>query len=456
MQNAKPLIFALMAALPIASAAAAGMNFQMARGLMHERADLIRVSAADVEQKRFEVKEARSLSGPKVSLNAQQIEGRKDVHLGFDNPLSALGPALQLPIPNRFNIDYEDDISGPRASLDVVWPLYTGGAISAKQEATQAAVREALAGLDKTKDELDTLLVQKYFGVQLARSVEKLRQDMLAQEERDLKRAVRFEKAGMLAKIERMGAQVNRDAAQREVLSAQANRQVAERELQQLLKEDRIGELDTPLFVCTSIKSLDYWTDLALNHNPLLKSIQAQQDQARMGVKAARGAYHPKVYLFGHYNMIDHYLTLPEPDWIAGIGVSITLWDNRDRSARVGSAQALVNKAQAARDQAESEIRKVVEVAWLRSQEALDQYRLTSSSIDLAKENVRLRESSFKEGLCTVDDVNDARNKLIAAEVARRVASYRFVVAYSMLHAASGRMIDFLDVLSRPDIVIAR
>ena len=71
MQNAKPLIFALMAALPIASAAAAGMNFQMARGLMHERADLIRVSAADVEQKRFEVKEARSLSGPKVSLNAQ-------------------------------------------------------------------------------------------------------------------------------------------------------------------------------------------------------------------------------------------------------------------------------------------------------------------------------------------------------------------------------------------------
>ncbi len=456
MQNAKPLIFALMAALPIASAAAAGMNFQMARGLMHERADLIRVSAADVEQKRFEVKEARSLSGPKVSLNAQQIEGRKDVHLGFDNPLSAFGPALQLPIPNRFNIDYEDDISGPRASLDVVWPLYTGGAISAKQEATQAAVREALAGLDKTKDELDTLLVQKYFGVQLARSVEKLRQDMLAQEERDLKRAVRFEKAGMLAKIERMGAQVNRDAAQREVLSAQANRQVAERELQQLLKEDRIGELDTPLFVCTSIKSLDYWTDLALNHNPLLKSIQAQQDQARMGVKAARGAYHPKVYLFGHYNMIDHYLTLPEPDWIAGIGVSITLWDNRDRSARVGSAQALVNKAQAARDQAESEIRKVVEVAWLRSQEALDQYRLTSSSIDLAKENVRLRESSFKEGLCTVDDVNDARNKLIAAEVARRVASYRFVVAYSMLHAASGRMIDFLDVLSRPDIVIAR
>ena len=173
-----------------------------------------------------------------------------------------------------------------------------------------------------------------------------------------------------------------------------------------------------------------------------------------MGVQAAKGSYHPQVYLFGHYNMIKHYLTLPEPDWIAGIGISFTLWDNRDRSARVGSAQALVNKAQAAQSQARNEINKVVEVAWLKSNQALEQYRLSTSSIDLAKENVKLRERSFKEGLSTIDDVNDARNKLIAAQVAQRVAAYRFVVAYSLLHAASGTMLDFMDTFKRPDITV--
>ena len=128
--------------------------------------------------------------------------------------------------------------------------------------------------------------------------------------------------------------------------------------------------------------------------------------------------------------------------------------DNRDRSARVGSAQALVNKAQAAQSQARNEINKVVEVAWLKSNQALEQYRLSTSSIDLAKENVKLRERSFKEGLSTIDDVNDARNKLIAAQVAQRVAAYRFVVAYSLLHAASGTMLDFMDTFKRPDITV--
>ena len=198
---------ALILCLP-AAATAAGLNFQGARDIMQERADTLKMSAADIEQKRFNVKEARSLSGPKISLNAQQIEGRKDVHLGFDNPLAGL-PGL--PLPGRFSLDSHEDISGPRASIDMMWPIYTGGAISAKQQASEAAVRESLAGQDKTRDELDTLLVQKYFGVQLARSIEKLRSDMLSQEERDLNRAKRFEKAGLIAKIERMAADYGSD-----------------------------------------------------------------------------------------------------------------------------------------------------------------------------------------------------------------------------------------------------
>ena len=301
---------------------------------------------------------------------------------------------------------------------------------------------------------MDSLLVQKYFGVQLARSVEKLRADLLKQQERDLNRAKRFEKAGMIAKIERLSAQVNRDAAERDFVASQTDRKVAETELAELLREDSVGRLDTPMFVTDDLKTLPYWQDLALSHNPILKALDAQHEQAQMGVQAAKGSYHPQVYLFGHYNMIKHYLTLPEPDWIAGIGVSFTLWDNRDRSARVGSARALVNKARAAQSHARNEINKVVEVAWLKSNQALEQYRLTTSSIELAKENVRLRERSFKEGLSTVDDVNDARNKLIAAQVAQRVAAYRFVVAYSLLHAASGRMMDFMNAFSRSDITV--
>lgn len=469
MKNLKLIALATLMALPMSQSLAQDLSFATARALMHERADAIKMDQAVIEQTQFQVKEAKSLSGPKVMLNAQQVEGRKDIGMnldigGFTGPINGIigtvGPSLGLPagsrLPSSLKFSEELDISGPRASVDMIWPIYTGGAISAKQEATQAAVRQAQAGLDLTREKLDTELVQKYFGVQLARSVEALREQMLTQQNRDLNRAKKFEKAGMIAKIERMSAQVNRDTAERELLNAQTDRRVAETELNKLLKSEKIGALETPLFITRDLQTLSYWQDLALGNNPVLRSIDAQQHQARMGVKAAKGSFHPQVYAFGHYNLIKHYLTLPEPDWVAGIGVKITLWDNRDRSARVGSAQALVNKAVAAQEEARSEVKKLVEIAYLRSEDALRQYDLTASSIELARENLRLREKSFKEGLSTVDDMNDARNKLIGAEVAQRLACYRFVVAFSYLHAASGLMNDYQTILNRPDIVVLK
>lgn len=433
---------------------AAGVSFETARAMMHERADRLKITAAEVEQKKHQVKEAKSLSGPKVTLNAKQVEGRKNLSLKFDNPMGAINiPPLQLNIPGTLDIDYEDDLSGPRASVDLTWPIYTGGAISAQQEASRAALRQAQAGHDKSREELDALLVQKYFGVQLARRIERLRSDLYKQKQRDLARAKRFEKVGMIAKIERMNAQVNLDTAQRELVQAQTDLKVAERELAELLREPVPTQLATPIFVLPDLKTLALWQNLAQAHSPLLREIESQREQALMGVKAAKSSFHPQVYLFGQYNFIDHYLTITEPDWIAGIGVTFTLWDNRDRSARVGSAHALVDKASAAQSQAKHELDKAVEIAWLRSNEALDQFNLTTNAIALAKENVRLHERSFTEGLATVDDLNDARNKLITAEVARSVAAYRFVVAYSLLHAASGQMVSFADAYNNPKTV---
>lgn len=43
-----------------------------------------------------------------------------------------------------------------------------------------------------------------YFGTQLALSVEKLQKDMLHHQDRELAKAKKFEKQGMISKIERM------------------------------------------------------------------------------------------------------------------------------------------------------------------------------------------------------------------------------------------------------------
>lgn len=440
--------FALISACVVsAHAQTAALDFSQARQIAHDRVDAIKIEEAETAKRQSQAKSARSLHGPKIELDAKQIWGRKTIDFGSVDIGSVIGPSLHFP---PIDLYYEDDIGGPRAAINAELPLYMGGAINAKIRAADEAVYESQAQTQAKRDTIDTELVQKYFAVQLARSIEHLQKEMLGQQELEVKKAQRFEKSGTISKLERMAVEVNRDAAKRELLNAQTNRRVAESELAGLLREDSIGKLNNSLFVVTDdFGSLKSWQDKALGLSPLLKSVQAQRRQAEQGVVAAKAAWQPQVYAFANYNLIKHYLTIPEPDWIAGIGVKFTLWDNKDRNASISAANSLVTKAQAAHDEASNRIRTAVETAYLKSSQARETYRLTHSTLNLAQENLRLREKSFSEGLSTADEVNDARTKLLAAQIARRVAAYRFVVAWAMLHAASGDMNAFEESVTR-------
>lgn len=422
------------------------LDFSQARQLAHDRVDSIKVEAAETAKREGDAKSARSLHGPKIELDSKQIWGRKTLDYGTVN-LGGLIPGLHLP---PIDLYHEEDIGGPRAAINAQLPIYMGGAINAKVRAADEAVYESQARTQAQRDTVDTELAQKYFAVQLARSIERLQNEMLHQQELEVRKALRFEKTGTISRLERMAVEVNRDTAKRELLTAQTNRRVAESELAGLLREENVGELKNPLFVVTEdIGTLKSWQDKALGASPVLKSVVAQRRQAEQGVTAAKAAWHPQVYAFANYNMIKHYLTIPEPDWIAGIGLKFTLWDNKDRNASIAAANSLVTKAQAAHDEARNRIQTAVQTAYLKSNEAREAYRLTDSTLSLAKENLRLREKGFSEGLSTADEVNDARTKLLAAEIARRVAAYRFVVAWAMLNAACGDMNAFEQSVTR-------
>lgn len=422
------------------------LDFSQARQLAHDRVDSIKVEAAETAKREGDAKSARSLHGPKIELDSKQIWGRKTLDYGTVN-LGGLIPGLRLP---PIDLYHEEDIGGPRAAINAQLPIYMGGAINAKVRAADEAVYESQARTQAQRDTVDTELAQKYFAVQLARSIERLQNEMLHQQELEVRKALRFEKTGTISRLERMAVEVNRDTAKRELLTAQTNRRVAESELAGLLREENVGELKNPLFVVTEdIGTLKSWQDKALGASPVLKSVVAQRRQAEQGVTAAKAAWHPQVYAFANYNMIKHYLTIPEPDWIAGIGLKFTLWDNKDRNASIAAANSLVTKAQAAHDEARNRIQTAVQTAYLKSNEAREAYRLTDSTLSLAKENLRLREKGFSEGLSTADEVNDARTKLLAAEIARRVAAYRFVVAWAMLNAACGDMNAFEQSVTR-------
>lgn len=437
-------------------AAQAAMTFDDARAIYREKSALFRVDAAEVGRARATAESAKALSGPRVDLIAMHVEGKKEIEIDVPEKIQSAGKLLgqyNLPvsIPSSYGINY--DLGGPRAVLQATWPLYTGGRISAQQDALAHKVREAEALQSERVEEKDAELAQRYWGVQLARSVAQLRESRLADEEAQVARAKRFEAKGLISKLERMSVEVSRDTAKREATAAETSARVAEAELMAELREKTLPELSTPLFVLTGdLGTLSGWQKKARLNSPLLRKTDAQIQQAQEGVRAAKGNFHPQVFAFGMKNLVKHYLTPVEPDWMAGIGVKFTLWDNKDRMSDISAAKSLVTKATAAREETDNKLMSAVEVAFLRTTEAREEYDLTVSTVALAAENLRLREKSFSEGLSTALDVREARTQLTGAEIAQRAAAYKFVVSWAMLHASSGAMLEFSDSLKRADL----
>lgn len=437
-------------------AAQAAMTFDDARAIYREKSALFRVDAAEVERARAAAESAKALSGPRVDLIAMHVEGKKEIEIDVPEKIQSAGQLLDhagmpVSIPSTYGINY--DLGGPRAVVQATWPLYTGGRISAQQDALAHKVREAEALQSERIEEKDAELAQRYWGVQLARSVAQLRESRLADEEAQVVRAKRFEAKGLISKLERMSVEVSRDTAKREATAAETSARVAEAELMAELREKTLPELSTPLFVLTGdLGTLSGWQKKARLNSPLLRKTDAQIQQAQEGVRAAKGNFHPQVFAFGMKNLVKHYLTPVEPDWMAGIGVKFTLWDNKDRMSDISAAKSLVTKATAAREETDNKLMSAVEVAFLRTTEAREEYDLTVSTVALAAENLRLREKSFSEGLSTALDVREARTQLTGAEIAQRAAAYKFVVSWAMLHASSGAMPEFSDSLKRADL----
>ena len=414
------------------------LSFEAARAVLLATSDKLKAAEANINRQEFEVKAVETLSYPEITLNATQVYGRKS----FD--LSALPIGVSA---------YDYAFDGPRSSLLMTWPIYTGGKVGAAQKLREAELRGAKAELLEAEERLDLQLVARYFGLRLATIVEGLRQAQLDQAERQLARSRRFEAQGQISAVERLSAQVSRDEVARDAVKAQRERQSAEAALARMLRQTTASRPTTPLFVVTSaIEPLAVWLRDAELRNPTLALIKTKGQAADQGITVAKSDYLPQVFAFGQYNFITTYLTPIEPNWIAGIGVNIKLFSREDRASKVGAAQAQKAQVDALEAEAVNSIQSAVETAWLRLGQAREQFRLFDSAVELARENLRLRERAFEEGQSVTIDVNEARNSLIRAETGRAQIAYEFVVSLGALLEASGQIGRFPEFMRRAEV----
>lgn len=441
--------------LPLA-ASAQPISFTDAWQQVLKVSDKLQAQSQEVNRAKGEEAAGESLNLPSLSLNGSYTHLDKPIKLDLRdlNPLASLDPATLPPalggalagIPSSMFVTpfTEQDIF--RASLQAMWPIYTGGQITAAQGIHAAMVAEKQQELQLATRDLFTQLVDRYYAVDVTQALVNTQTELVTSFTKHLDHALALEREGQIAKVERLNAQVALDNAKVNLGSARRQHEMAVIALSRMLQQSAQLETQSSLFLLPHAPSLGDLTQVTLSQHPALKLLESKEAQANGLVSLEKGKYHPTVFLFGNYTLYedDSLFSKVEPDWMVGVGVKVPILSRDGRSGKVEAAKSALLQARYTKAQTRQDLSLLVDQSYRQLLQAEEEVKALDTSLELATENLRLRDIAFNQGLSTSIDRVDAELKLSAVKTQQLGARYRYVQAYARLMAISGQLDEFI------------
>ncbi|EGQ9500666.1 TolC family protein [Vibrio cholerae] len=445
----KSLSLAICSMLLMPIAHAAPLSFQEAWDLLQQQNNSLAAQRANVERYTHLKDATQNLNLPSVSVGANFTRLDQDVTLSVKqiaDSTSGINPSLLhliAPLASAKSTITERDIF--TSSIRAIWPIFTGGRITAAQDAAAGKEDEAQSQLAMEIQARYEDLAKYYFSVVLAKEVLATRiavEEGLTQH-RD--NALKLEQQGQIAHVERLQADASLDKAKVERKKAQKTLDIAQSALTQILGATETVEPSGMLFINTSLPPMHAFIEQTLNTYPGLSLLDAKEKQASSLIKAEQGKYYPEVYLYGDYSLHedDSLASQMKPDWLVGVGVNIPLIENSGRSEQVKAANSAVNQVRYLKAQAKQDLSVLVEKTYLEAEQALEEVTGLNSSLNLAQENLRLRQKAFSQGLSTSVDVVDAELYLASIRTQQSLASFNYLISLNKLLALSSEMSSF-------------
>ncbi|GEK13587.1 TolC family protein [Aliivibrio fischeri] len=332
------------------------------------------------------------------------------------------------------------------SSIRAIWPIFTGGRISAAESAAEGKTAEARSQLLMKQQASYEDLAKYYFSTVLAKEVVNTYSEVEQGLAKHRDNAIKLQQQGQIAKVERLQADASYDKAKVDLRKAQQDYDIANAALVSMLQTTETVTPETQLFINKSLPQLNAFVDSTLDTYPGLALLDAKELQAESLVKAEKGRYYPDVYLYGNYNLYEGDSLSAEitPDWLVGVGVNVPLLDNKGRSDKVVAAHSAIQQVKYLKNQAKQDLALLVEKTYREALQAIDEYNGLASSLELAKENVQLRKKAFKQGLSTSLDVVDAELYLASIKTQRSLASFNYVISLVKLLALSNQTDTFV------------
>ncbi len=405
------------------------MTIEQAYDLLLANNKSLKVAEEVINEKKYKKRAAIGHFFPKVVLNT--------TYIGFSQPIG-------IEVSGRELVFQDQNVWGVGGGA--LWNIFTGGKILAMNSAARANYIGANEKLREVRDNLTSTLIERYYGLKLARDVVTVRKQVLETTQKHLEDAKKLEAAGIIPKSERLHAEVAFSKADREYKAATRDAIVVEDALKSLVKADSVDLKDvvvnptSKLFIYNKeFEKLAEYQKIASDNSPLLKQMEVKQKLAKANYRSELSNYSPVVSLFAYDIVGSKDLGQGIPRYAMGATANFLLFDGLSRYNNVKAAASVKKQVDLEKEEAENKVTTLVNKQYNELLKYKEQYESTDSAIINAEEALRVSTKSFNEGFGTSLAVTDAQTALAGVKIERLNAIYNYDKCLAELLKSNGK-----------------
>lgn len=406
-----------------------------------------RISKLAVDTAEYQHKQALSSFWPQVTFDAAYT--RQDEDINFIFPSNTYSYSISLPGPmtvtGQTTVPEQDitvmDRESVLSSLNVTYPLFTGGLRSNAVKAAESNVKAAVHALRRTELELVRDVQRMYYGAMLARRLADIGEKTLIRLETTTELTERLYKegSGSVTKLDYLRSRVVLESARSIIEGLKSNVALSKAAL-----GNTMGlQWNTPLTLAeTSIPFASINADIdklvadTYRFNPDWKRLAAGLDAAQALVNKERSARWPKVALSGTLWRWDNDLDgegLASDEnvegWSVGVGFQMPLFTGFMTTNKILESKARLKKMESRRILLKEGLALQVKHGVIRMGRSQKTREAALKAAGYAKEHRELAVRAYMKELIPTEEVIESQIVEALARARSEMAQYENAVA---------------------------
>lgn len=325
--------------------------------------------------------------------------------------------------------------------------VFGGFAEKSAEKSAELLAKASRLDAQRNRSELVYTVTDAYYNiVKLIRSTTVIDQSIKQFDEKE-RDALNLQKEGIVTANEVLKIQLQKNNLQLSRLQVDKARQTALYNFNLLvgLPEEQQVTVDTTLTNPTAtIEPLGSFLAQAVQVRPEVQANALRLQSAQELLVNTKSGMYPHFGVSAGYNYINPTTRLaPEAGsfisaWNVGAGLSYNIGSLYNLKGRLNSAKTAIDQASLQSQQQTDQIRSEVVTAYNNYQLALEQQNVIRTAVGQARENYRLTESRFRNGLVGSTDLLEANSFLLQAQLNVINATVDAQLAYQRLLRATG------------------